>query len=500
MNHLLSVIIPVFNEENTVETMLDRVLAAQTADLPFELIIINDGSTDRSKTIIAEWLKKNGGKLKKTVLIDQPNSGKGSAVKAGIAKSTGDAVIIQDADLEYDPNDYAACVAPIFEGKCAAVYGSREDSNRNRIYSSPCFYLGALSLTLWIDLLFNANLTDEATCYKTLRGDLARTIAPSLMGKRFEWEPELTAKLLRMGFHPYEVPISYSPRHPAEGKKIRFFDGIQSFWTSFYWRFREIDDLRENVGRLSQECADHVNQVTAAYGALLRMSLLGLVLPYMLGRQGIAAYLCFPVLAPLTYFTARLFQSWKTASLWSMVLTVVYTVLPLITKIAPQPCECLLLPLLTLQNFFFLKFAVSGFGPFYLASVLLCAAISFLLPANVFWLIPAMFFLLLQKNNKFRVWGIVSTVAAGFIGSAGWLCCCPLEMPAELAFTVKTLAIPAVIFLIAPLISFFRGKSVNTDRISLFAAMTAALCGIYFPAVLPFLASFRNRSSRFKQL
>ena len=162
MSHLLSVVIPVYNEEGTVVAMLDRVAAARRDDLLLELVIVNDGSTDNSPGLIRSWIAAHPDIH--AVCIDQENGGKGAAVKAAVAVTTGEAVIIQDADLEYDPRDYAACAEPIFRGECEVVYGSREESNRNRIYSSPGYYLGALSLSFLIDMLFNANLTDEATC------------------------------------------------------------------------------------------------------------------------------------------------------------------------------------------------------------------------------------------------------------------------------------------------------------------------------------------------
>ena len=241
MPNLLSGVIPVFNEERTVVSMLDRVAAAQTHDLMLELVIVNDGSTDRSAELIRAWTEAHP--EVQSIFIEKENGGKGSAVKCAIPVTTGEAVIIQDADLEYDPRDYAACAAPIFSGECEAVYGSREESNRNRIYSSPGYYLGALSLTFLIDLMFNANLTDEATCYKTFRGCLIRAMAEDLEGDGFEWEPEITAKLLRLGIHPYEVPVSYYPRKPSDGKKIRFRDGLLSIWTAYEWRVRSVKPM-----------------------------------------------------------------------------------------------------------------------------------------------------------------------------------------------------------------------------------------------------------------
>ncbi|MBP5182671.1 MAG: glycosyltransferase [Lentisphaeria bacterium] len=246
--HKLSVIIPVYNEESTVGTLLEKVASASPG-IPMEIIIVNDGSTDASGRKIREFLEKHPGRgdLLSFRYLEKPNGGKGSALKEGIAASTGSVVIIQDADLEYDPADYVKCIRPILEGKSKVVYGSREAENRNRFYSAPSFYLGGLILSFWIDLLYNGVLTDELTCYKTFDGDLIRSL--KVEGDHFEWEVEVTCKLLRLGFSIEEVPISYSPRKPEGGKKIRAKDGFQGLWTALKWRFLP---LREEKKALAE--------------------------------------------------------------------------------------------------------------------------------------------------------------------------------------------------------------------------------------------------------
>ncbi len=247
---ILSVIIPVYNEERTVCSLLDKVMNAAVS-VPMEIIIVNDGSTDSTPSLCAEWVRKNSGGAHKPVYLTKSNGGKGSAVKEGIRVSTGDVVIIQDADLEYDPNDYEKCIRPILDGECKVVYGSREAENRNRIYSAPSFFLGGLFLTYWINLLYNSNLTDEPTCYKTFDGNLIRSIP--IEGDKFEWEPEITAKLLRMGFEIREIPVSYFPRKIAEGKKIKWFDGLQALWIALYWRFAGLGKIRSHTASVSED-------------------------------------------------------------------------------------------------------------------------------------------------------------------------------------------------------------------------------------------------------
>ncbi|MDP6451325.1 MAG: glycosyltransferase family 2 protein, partial [Lentisphaeria bacterium] len=173
---MLSIVIPLYNEEATITELLDRVLAV---DLPIdrEIIIVNDGSTDDSRGLVEAWqarLPADTGVMVR--VIDKPNGGKGSAVRAGIAVSSGDVVIIQDADLEYDPQDYRQCIEPILAGRASVVYGSRERLPENRMHSSLAFYAGGLAVTCWMNLLYGASMTDEPTCYKTFDGPLIRTL------------------------------------------------------------------------------------------------------------------------------------------------------------------------------------------------------------------------------------------------------------------------------------------------------------------------------------
>jgi len=234
----VSVVIPVYNEERTLEFLLDKVMRAP---LPAEreIIIVDDGSTDGSGAVAERWAARQ--RTENVRLLRRKNGGKGAAVRDGIAVSTGDAVIIQDADLEYDPVDIARCIAPILEGRCGVVYGSREREHHNRC-SSWRFYLGGLAVTWWIDLWYLAYLTDEPTCYKTFRGDLIRAL--DFENDDFGWEPEVTCKLLRLGWSIREVPIGYRPRHLAEGKKIRSRDGFRAFKIALEWRFRSMKKWR----------------------------------------------------------------------------------------------------------------------------------------------------------------------------------------------------------------------------------------------------------------
>jgi len=168
-------------------------------------------------------------------LINKPNGGKGSAIRAGIKESTGDIIIIQDADLEYDPRDYSKLIRKIIDKKAMVVYGSRSLNKKNR-YSHLSFLLGGKIVTFFTNVLFFSNLTDEPTCYKVFRADVIKKI--KIKGNKFDWEPEVTAKILKKGIKIHEVPISYKPRRIEEGKKINWIDGLQAIWTLFYWRFR----------------------------------------------------------------------------------------------------------------------------------------------------------------------------------------------------------------------------------------------------------------------
>ena len=245
----LSIVIPVYNEEGTLAPLLDRVLAADVG-IEREMIIVDDGSTDRSAAIIDGWCARHAGEPGPAVVVQhQGNAGKGSAVRVGIARSSGSVVIVQDADLEYDPAEHGVCIEPILSGRTLVVYGSRRRSLANRSHSSLAFHVGGILVTWWMNLLYGARLTDEPTCYKAFAGDLIRALP--LEGDGFEWEPEVTAKLLRLGFRIEEVPISYHPRKTTEGKKINWRDGVLALWTAWRWRFRS---LARERGRLAAAC------------------------------------------------------------------------------------------------------------------------------------------------------------------------------------------------------------------------------------------------------
>ncbi len=265
----LSIIVPVYNEANTIASLLDRT---KTVELPVnkEIIIVNDGSTDASCKIIERWLEQNPNAPGRSAkLLHKENGGKGSAVRKGIENSTGDVVIIQDGDLEYDPNDYRQCIEPILNGEAKVVYGSRELAKKHRSYSYATFFMGGLMVTNWMNLLFGSELTDEPTCYKTFDGLLIRTLL--FKGDGFEWEPEITAKLLRLGYKIKETGISYAPRKMEEGKKINWKDGVKALWTALIWRLKPIAKEKQKLADLPEEIVRfkiRKKQKTAIYALL----------------------------------------------------------------------------------------------------------------------------------------------------------------------------------------------------------------------------------------
>jgi len=229
--HTLSIIIPAYNEEKTIQQLLRNVDAVDLSKYKTtkEIIIVDDGSRDKTVEKIQELEKPY-------VLIRQEkNKGKGAAIRRGIQQATGDIILIQDADLEYDPNDYGNLIEPIITGKAKVVYGSRRLQKTNVQYSGLSFYLGGHMMTFLTNLLYNAAITDEPTCYKVFAADVLKSI--QLQCKRFEFCPEITAKVLKRGIPIYEVPISYYPRSVKEGKKIRWKDGIEGIWTLFKYKF-----------------------------------------------------------------------------------------------------------------------------------------------------------------------------------------------------------------------------------------------------------------------
>jgi glycosyltransferase involved in cell wall biosynthesis len=219
----LSVLVPVYNERNTIDLIVEQIRATPLAK---EIICVDDFSTDGTREILETLLAQ--GKIDK--LHRQPaNKGKGAAIRQALSMSTGDIVIVQDADLEYDPNDWPVLLEPIMDGRADASFGSRFLGGPHRVL----YYwhsVGNHLLTMYSNMLTNLNLTDMETCYKAMRGDLARSLLPRLTADRFGFEPEITARLAKSDARIFEVPISYSGRTYAEGKKIGWRDGIAAFW------------------------------------------------------------------------------------------------------------------------------------------------------------------------------------------------------------------------------------------------------------------------------
>ncbi|MDH3327706.1 MAG: glycosyltransferase family 2 protein [Desulfobulbaceae bacterium] len=225
----LSVVVPVYNEEKTIDSILDLIEEALEALAPissYELVIIDDHSTDNSKEVLEQKVKQ---KKNYTLLSHDVNSGKGAAIRTGITKTTGDIVLIQDADLEYDPNDYGILLRPFLERKADVVYGSRFKGEVSRVLYF-WHYMGNRFLTFLSNMFTNLNLTDMETCYKVFRGDIIRNMI--LTSNRFGIEPEMTAKISKIeGIRIYEVPISYFGRTYDEGKKINWKDGVSAIWS-----------------------------------------------------------------------------------------------------------------------------------------------------------------------------------------------------------------------------------------------------------------------------
>lgn len=222
----VSVIIPVYNEQDTVAETIRRV---RSSPVDKEIVVVDDASTDATAEIIAGL---TGPDLR---LVRQPhNQGKGAAIRRGLQEATGDIVLIQDADLEYDPADYPALIAPIVEGKARVVYGTRAPRFGGMRWPHRIFNRLAALLA---NLLYRAHITDEATCYKVFRAEVIREIP--LKCERFEFCPEVTAKVRKRGLEIYEVPISYQARSIGAGKKIRWWDGVVALWTLLKYRFTD---------------------------------------------------------------------------------------------------------------------------------------------------------------------------------------------------------------------------------------------------------------------
>jgi len=231
----LTVVIPAYNEEATIADTIERVKTAEIGPLELEIIVVDDGSKDRTREIL------KGISGIRTVFHER-NRGKGGAVKTGFRAATGDVLLIQDADLEYDPSDYKTVLQPIVEGRVEAVMGSRFLFERPRFFfgeaKSPFFthYVGNLIIIVLTNVLYGNSATDYEGGYKAFTKRLVDSIP--IEADRFEYDNELICKLLRRGHRIEEVPISYRPRTYEHGKKIKWTDGVRMVWTIVKWRFR----------------------------------------------------------------------------------------------------------------------------------------------------------------------------------------------------------------------------------------------------------------------
>jgi len=247
-NPKVSVVIPVYNEKNTIEEILRRVLDATVRR---EVIIVDDCSTDGTRQMLENMAARQAhgeGEVPATdggfpitlgdlrILFQEKNCGKGAALKRGFAEATGDVVIVQDADLEYDPLDYPKLLEPILDGRADVVFGSRFLSGPQRVHYF-WHYVGNRFLTLLSDIFTNLNITDMETCYKVFRREVLQGIR--LRSRRFGFEPEITAKVAKGKWRVYEVPISYAGRSYEEGKKITWKDGVQALWCIVRYRIAD---------------------------------------------------------------------------------------------------------------------------------------------------------------------------------------------------------------------------------------------------------------------
>lgn len=228
---ILSIVVPTYNEERTIAQLLDRVLAVDLSPTSKEIIVVNDGSSDGTAAVLERY------KDRVIVLTHPKNRGKGAAVRTGFEKATGDFVVVQDADLEYNPEDFRTMLAHAMTHNSRVVYGSRilPRPEGGQSQGGFFFYLGGRVLSLLTNILYGTHITDEPTCYKMIRRDVLQKI--SLTAEGFEFCPEITAKIARLRIPIEEVPIQYAPRSVSEGKKIRLRDGVIAIWTLLKNRF-----------------------------------------------------------------------------------------------------------------------------------------------------------------------------------------------------------------------------------------------------------------------
>jgi glycosyltransferase involved in cell wall biosynthesis len=230
----LSIVIPVYNEKHTIKVVLQKVLGVQLENIEKEIIVVDDGSYDGTREILQE-VEKKGGPGPMRVFFHEQNRGKGAAVSTGLSQVTGDIVIIQDADLEYHPEDYPQLIKPILQYGADVVYGTRFIG----VHRAFMFwhYLANKGLTFATNLLFDSMISDMEVGYKAFRTPIVRGL--EIKARGFDFEPEVTAKILKRKVRLYEVPITYSGRDYSEGKKITWRDGFKAVWTLLKYRFKE---------------------------------------------------------------------------------------------------------------------------------------------------------------------------------------------------------------------------------------------------------------------